>query len=295
MRKFKYISFLIIALSLSTQVSVAQLSKVKLAYEQLIRKSLDSAKTSIDEAALDASTSNVYELHYMKANVYKELYKAKQSGDNKSEYRNIAVDCYFKALSFTESADEKPLITKSLMFLASKYNNDATRISKDTLNADIADYNFNAFIDINKRLDASYDSNTPYFTYYRAMGSTYLEGFNRSSSANNLQLSKVYLLKALNLNPNDLSVNKNIGILYYNQGVNIINNLAIDADLLELDKAQTNAEALYKQALPFMLKAYEVNPKDVDVLEGLQGIYHQLNDFVNRDDFKKKLDEAKKN
>lgn len=78
-----------------------------------------------------------------------------------------------------------------------------------------------------------------------------------------------------------------MGIYYYNQGAKLIREMPVDVDLVQLDVVQDNATKLLKQSLPFMTKVYELDKEEKKVLEGLAGIYHQLNDEEKSQEFKK--------
>lgn len=92
---------------------------------------------------------------------------------------------------------------------------------------------------------------------------------------------------------NNARANYNLAILYYNKAVNIIDKLDPDSDLPTIDKVQDQCVVIFKQSLPFMLKAYQLNPNKKDVLEGLAGIYFALNDLSKSNEFKQKADAMK--
>ena len=74
-----------------------------------------------------------------------------------------------------------------------------------------------------------------------------------------------------------------------------MNELDYDAQLDKLDVIQDNAAKLFKQSLPFMLKVYELEPKDKRVIEGLEGIYSALLDEAKSNEFKRKKEALNNN
>jgi len=109
-----------------------------------------------------------------------------------------------------------------------------------------------------------------------------------------------YFLKAESLykdviksDPNNMRANYNLAILYYNKAVNIIDKMDADSDLTAIDKIQDQCVLIFKQSLPYMSKAYELNPSKKDVLEGLAGIYFALNDMPKSNEFKQKAEAMK--
>ncbi len=94
--------------------------------------------------------------------------------------------------------------------------------------------------------------------------------------------------KSLELNPEDFNSNYNIGAVYYNKGVKqfeIANNIT-DNDEYEKEKAK--ADIWFDKALPYMVKCFELNDKDISTLESLKNLYYRkkemekYNDIVNR-------------
>jgi tetratricopeptide (TPR) repeat protein len=92
------------------------------------------------------------------------------------------------------------------------------------------------------------------------------------------------------MDPNNISANYNLGIIYYNEGVEIVNNMDYSLDLFELNAVQDKIIELFKESLPYMTKAYELNPKRRETLIGLQGIYFSLNDIEKSEAFKQELE-----
>jgi tetratricopeptide (TPR) repeat protein len=101
---------------------------------------------------------------------------------------------------------------------------------------------------------------------------------------------KVYE-EVLELDSNNVSANYNIGIIFYNQGVEIVNNMDYSLDLEQLNNVQDRIIELFKKSLPYMKKAYDLNPKRKETLIGLQGIYFSLNDIPKSEAYKKELEE----
>jgi hypothetical protein len=69
-----------------------------------------------------------------------------------------------------------------------------------------------------------------------------------------------------------------MAINLYNEGARNIELLDNEAQIPTLVKVQAISIELFKEALPFMLKAHELNPEREETLKGLRGIYLSLND-----------------
>ncbi|MEI8202899.1 MAG: glycosyltransferase family 39 protein [Bacteroidota bacterium] len=85
---------------------------------------------------------------------------------------------------------------------------------------------------------------------------------------NNIQLSKEYLLKAVQFEPNDLSVNENLGIVY-----------GLSKD--------------YEKSIGYFNKALSVEPENSRILMNLANTYYMMGDRKKGDEFKQKVKATK--
>jgi tetratricopeptide (TPR) repeat protein len=129
-----------------------------------------------------------------------------------------------------------------------------------------------------------------------AIASLYTKIFesDRKGKIEFLKHAKEAYNKILAVDPNNIGANYNMGILYYNQAVNLINQSDYDLDIVALNDIQDNSINLFKESLPFMEKAYELDPKRRETLLGLSGIYFSLNEFEKSNMYKQKLEEIEK-
>ena len=281
-----------ILLLFSATVSFAQLAKVQQAYECLQQGKLDSAKIHIEEGIKDKEAAEDFQSWYIRGFIYKEIYKQREANEVKSSSREIAVESLKKSLKLGKDKDKEqlPSIMKNLKFLGSKYYNDAIK-TMDSVNYKTSIWCFDNYITIYKAFETGFDEKSKSVDYNLALSHYFQETFEQNASKTALELTKQFLGKALEINPASSIANKNMAILYYNMGVNIIKKMDYDVDLEHLYTLQDEASKLFKQAEPFMSKAYQLSPKDKTIVEGLQGIYYQLNDTEKSNEYKKKLEE----
>ena len=271
----------------------AQQNKLALAYEQYTTGKLDSALVSIQEVVVHPETSSDIQAWLIKSYVLKDLFKANENTSKAENYRAESVQSFLKARELDKDKKEWSQINQNLKYLGSKYFNEA-RANIDTLNHLKAVQLFDEYERVYLFADTAFSSKTKELEFYLALASVFQQCFDNNSSKNCLDYAKVYLQKAMDIDPSSTSAIKNMGILYYNQGVNLIKRMEYDISLEELSNFQDQSIKLFHQAEPFLLKAFDISPTDKTVLEGLQGIYFQLSDFDKSNDFKSKLEALNK-
>ena len=293
MHKKLYILFFVLLFTVAFNSLYAQTYKVQQAYDCVKAGKLDSAKYYIEVSMNDTLAKSDFQTWYIKGFIYKELYKQREAENVTSTARKIAVESFNKALELDKEKQQKESIIQNLKFLGSKYFNDAKK-NIDSVNYSKSLECFNNYITIYKSIDANFDEKSKSIEYYLSLSYYFQEIFESNASTKALEKTKEYLYKALEINTNSIMANKNMAVLYYNMGVNIIKKMDYDVDLEELYKLQEEATKLFKNAEPYMTKAYNLSPGDRTILEGMQGIYYQLNDADKSNEFKKKLEDLNK-
>lgn len=276
--------------------SNAQQSKVNAAYTFLQQGQLDSAKATIDAAVVHPETSNDGQAWYLRGFVYKSIYNQKEKADRQSISRIEALNSFKKSLSVDTSQENVQENIKNIKYLATTLYNDAGA-SLDAVDYKIAIDNFNKFLQYYALVDNSPENlKQKNIDFNLAIASVYSKIFesDRKGKIEFLNLAKGAFNKVLELDPNNISANYNMGILYYNQAVNLINQSDYDLDIVALSDIQDNSIKLFKESLPFMEKAYSLDPKRKETLLGLSGIYFSLNEFDKSNMFKQKLEEIEK-
>jgi len=143
-----------------------------------------------------------------------------------------------------------------------------------------------AFGEDNKALEqlkliATADTANPSVFY--AMGTLYNKVYNDTTKTKEVRkdmLDKAVLAyeKAITINPNYFEPFFNLGIMYNNVAAEILlkaNNLPNDATA-EYDKLKLEADSYLTKALPYLEKALEINPTDMDTMMALKQIYVRL-------------------
>ncbi|MGV8139493.1 MAG: tetratricopeptide repeat protein [Mangrovibacterium sp.] len=148
--------------------------------------------------------------------------------------------------------------------------------------------NANKVNDAMKYLNLAIKQDPENASFYFARGSLY-DKISQPDSA------VVAYEKAIKLKPDYFDAYYNLGAIYYNQGVKqveIANSIPSNQqDKYEAEK--NKADDYFKQAIPYMEKASEVNPEDTFSLESLKTLYYRLKMMDKFDEVNKKLEDLK--
>ena len=277
-------------------VSKAQQSRVTAAYTFLNQGNLDSAKANIDAAVIHPETQTDGQAWYIRGFVYKTIYNQTEKANKQSAIRLESLSSFKKSLSIDTSRENVHENIKNIKYLATTLYNDAAA-SLDTFDYKIAVKNFDTFKEYYLLVDPSQDNfKQKDIDFANAIATVYTKIFegDRKAKVDFLNLAKASYNKALMLDPNNINANYNMGILYYNQAVNLINQSDYDLDIVALNDVQDNSINLFKASLPFMEKAYSLDPNRKETLLGLSGIYFSLNEKEKSNEFKQKLEQIGK-
>ncbi len=102
-------------------------------------------------------------------------------------------------------------------------------------------------------------------------------------------------LKAIALDSNYFDAHYNMGAMLFNEGADLINraNNLPPAKSKEYEALKKQAEAKFKECLPYLEKAYKIRPKDFDTLNTLKQLYARLGEYVKYEKIKAELDSMK--
>lgn len=277
-------------------VSNAQQSNVTAAYTFLQEGKLDNAKASIDAAVIHPETQADGQAWYIRGFVYKTIYNQNEKGNKESKSRIEALISFKKSLSIDTTKENVQENLKNIKYLATTLYNDAAA-SLDTIDYKIAINNFDLFREYYFLIDPSKENfKQKEIDFANAIATVYTRIYegDRKGKIDFLNLAKASYNKALSFDPNNINANYNMGILYYNQAVNLINQSDYDLDIVALNDVQDNSINLFKASLPFMEKAYSLDPNRKETLLGLSGIYFSLNEKEKSNEFKQKLEQIGK-
>lgn len=112
----------------------------------------------------------------------------------------------------------------------------------------------------------------------------------KSDSSYFIKQKKVYE-RILQINPNHVQANYNLGIAYYNRGVTLVNGAAqnYEIDIVQFNQLLERCSGLFLSALPYLKKVNQLDNTNVNALKALQGVYYNINDYEQYNHVKEKL------
>lgn len=288
MNKLRYITKVVIcsAMLLLMKNSLAQNNTLVRAQQLYQAKSFDAAKLAIDSTILHTETKGDYVCWSLRAFIYFEIYKRGDRYKLHSALRDTIVSSLKRSNSLKPDGDYQNNNKKLLSNIAINYFNIAKKTLEDSLNYRNSQEAYLLFKQNFKLADDKADFKSKDIEYYNAVGSLFLERAGKSKK--NIQAkdtAKMALLKVLEIDPDNASANRNLGIMFCNEATGKIEDLDYGTDISQLDIIQEDAVKLAKQAEQFMLKAYKADEKNQSSLLGLYYIYRILSNQPKMDEF----------
>ena len=122
-------------------------------------------------------------------------------------------------------------------------------------------------------------------SYYYARGVLY-ESVDKDKAIENYK-------KAIEIDPSMFNALFNIGVIYYNKGVEEQNKANEMTNMNDYEQEKKVAEKYWEQALPYLEKASELEPTNLDVLESLKGLYYRFDRMDKYNEMKAKIEAVK--
>ncbi|MGE0562075.1 MAG: hypothetical protein AB7O47_09680 [Flavobacteriales bacterium] len=284
--------YILILTLLITQLGFGQFigkDAVSKALFYLQKNELDSAKKYIDEADKDSELISHPKTHYYKALIYKDLYKQNEKDNKDSPLRLTATECLKNLIALDSNNEFTESGHKMMTYLASTFYNDAARSLNPQVYKNAENY-YKHYRDLMLLASPSTDLIQQDIKFKLALASMLNQNLERQIERDSAKVEEVKLIykQILSLDSENGSANYNLAILYYNEAVEIINQMDYDMDLERLNELQDVCINLFLKSLPYMLKSYELGYNIKETLKGLENIYHGLND-TEKEEFYKKI------
>lgn len=275
--------------------SFSQKKSIANALRALQADDLGTAKNLIDSASFHPTTKDLATTWYYRGFVYKKIYGQEQKQDKESPARLEAIKSFQRFFELDTLGELHETAFKSTKYLASTLYNDAvTSLNEGAFDA--AKQNFGRYEKLKKEIDPNTDFKPTKIQFFLVLGQQYLRTYEEDKEGKQEFFKKTQeaFQLVLDLDSNNISANYNMGILFYNEGVNTIKAMDYDLDFISVELLQDELVELFTQSLPYMKRAYELDPKKKEVLIGLSGIYFSLHELDKSDELQKQLEELEK-
>lgn len=270
----------------------AQTDRLNRAQQLLQSKNADLAKLAIDSVIVNPETKGDYISWTTRAYIYFEIYKRSDKLKLNSPIRDTIVSSLKISNSLTPDETFAANNKKLLSNISAGYFNLSKVLLMDSVNYKNSLVAYNKFKENFILAEPGTNFSSRDIEYYLAAGSLYSDIFNNDNkNTASQEIAKITLLKVLDIQPENPSANINLGIMYYNQAVNLGKGLDYGADFSQIDVVQENIIKLARQAEQFIIKVYKVDNENVKAVEALHSIYKMLNDKAKEEEFKKKCNE----
>lgn len=270
----------------------AQVDKLDRARQLLQAKDADNAILAIDSVVVHPDTKNDYVAWTTRAFIYFEKYKRAERLKLNSPLRDTVVSSIKRSMKLKPDEDYTTNNKKLITTIASGYYNLAKTLLQDSLDDVRSLRAYNKFRETYVMGEPGANMVAKDIEYYLAVGSIFSDIFiNDNSNEKAKNTAKVALLKVLELQPENAAAKINMGLMHYNQAVNITKSIPPDVEIYELEIIQENIVKLAKQAEQYILPVYKADPKNAKAVHALYYIYRLLLEPKKMDEFKVKCKE----
>jgi hypothetical protein len=256
---------------------------------------LDSAKKEVDLHMKEPGAEKSADSWYLQGVIYKEMYKKYENDNLFSPYRAKAFEAFKFSLTLDTIADHQKTVRDNIRYIALRYYNDAVA-TLDTVRYETSLTCYKNYREAVLLADPGIDIVKKDIGFYLALASTYTTIYNIDKKANArfYNLAKETYLQVLKWDSENYTANYNLGLLFWNKGVDLMYEIDYDINLDSAMDVQDHSVELFKESLPFAEKAYGLAPKREETLIVLSGIYYSLNEFQKSKAYQQMLEDLRK-
>jgi tetratricopeptide (TPR) repeat protein len=120
-----------------------------------------------------------------------------------------------------------------------------------------------------KYLNRAIEEHPDQSQYYSAKGQIYDE-------TGDLEKAKKFYKEALEIDDKNYTAAYNLGVIYFNKGVDIVTKANKIKDEEKYKKMKDEADNYFLKAIPYMEKAHKIKPEDKQVMSTLKTLYYRL-------------------
>lgn len=247
---------------------------------------LAKAKQLLDKAVKSEAFSAMPEAWVLRGFVYKDLYKAEQGVTQSDQLRDEALASLYLGNQADASGQYRFNVMQAFDYLTRTMNNDAARaLNSQDHERGLAMYA--KYKEATLRMEPKTDFTARDIEFYNALGTVYSKN-HRHDREDTVWFNKAVTAfrRVLDVDPENYGANFNLATLYYNVGVAKIKAISADNDIPSLKQIQEVSREIFRQALPYMKKAHDLNPKRKETILGLESIHYSLQDVEKSDHYR---------
>jgi len=263
-------------------------------WDFILHGEVDSARSEIELQMKEPGSDKDPECWFLYGFVYKEMYKKYENTNMQSAYRVAAFNAFKTSIQLDTVSARIQSTRDNVKYLASRFYNDAVS-TLDTVNYSTSLNCYLLYRQAAVLADPKIDIQKKDIEFYLALSSTYNAIYNLDKKKNVafFDSTRNTYTRVLTWDANNYTANYNLGLLYWNKGVDLMYDIDYDDSLGMVFDVQDHSVELFKQSLPFAEKAYEMEPKREETLIVLSGIYYSLNDFEKSKKYQEMLDKLR--
>lgn len=294
-RPLIFLATLLLAM-LAAGVLSAQPEQTLQAYRAYQQQDYKRAADLIDEAITTEAGKKDAMTWHIRGFVYKDIFNNVDQKEHHAESRETAIEAFLKALEYDKTGEYRENNIKSLRYLGSSLYNDAVLIMRDLDKETISDSEkyYKRYKEVMTEVDQSFNTEERDVNYYKALATCYRKIYEENRTENKEYLEKALAIYdyVLELDPDNYGANYNTAINLYNEGAYGIEQIDAEAQIPTIVKVQAVSVERFREALPYMLKAHELDPTRRETLIGLRGIYLSLNNNEEANKYKDLLEKT---
>jgi tetratricopeptide (TPR) repeat protein len=252
---------------------------------------LEKARELIDLAVTTPDHIVDPEAWLLRGFVYKDAYKSAVGNQQADSLRGEAIQSLYSCMSLDSVGTYRENAKQAYDYLARSYFNDAAKALNE-LDDERALVMFEKHKEATLRLDPTADMGQREIEFLNALGTVYTKRFNQDrTDLSWFDKAIAAYEKVLGMDGENYGANYNLATLFYNRGVYNIQRINGDDEIPTILQIQEASREFFQSALPYMLKAHDMNSTRRETLLGLEGIYYSLQDQESSDKFRELFEE----
>jgi hypothetical protein len=259
------------------------------AYLQYDIKNYQEAISFIEEAVKTRKGQTDELAWHIRGFIYKDMYGEKETSNRQSPARESAVNSFKKSCELDKENKLRIENHKALKYLAVSYYNDASDVLRERKpdQVDQAEKLYTAYKDITLFVypDSNFRQNDILFYLSLATAHRKIYESNREKNEAHWHYTNQALDKVLDIEPLNFPANYSLAVSHYNKGAFVLEKLPEADGIIDIMRLQGESVRSIKVALPFMLKAFEINPESIEAVKGLKWITFNLDQTEEHEKF----------